>query len=234
MAMSKRAGASARPGTDAGPAAAAVRRRAIPRAAGGVPAVFLDKDGTLLRDVPFNVDPQRMTLMPGVASGLRALFDAGYKLCVVSNQPGVALGLFARSALAAVEARLDELAAEAGAAIDGYFWCPHAPSRPGSTGKLACLCRKPMPGLLLEAARRLHIDLARSWMIGDILDDIEAGHRAGCRGLLVNAGGETRWEQGAHREPDAMVSRFDLAVRFILVADATAHGDGTRDAGQGA
>jgi histidinol-phosphate phosphatase family protein len=183
------------------------------------PAVFLDKDGTLIRDVPFNVDPERIALMPGVASGLRALFDAGYRLCVVSNQPGVAMGMFPHAALQGVEARIRELAGECGVALDGFFWCPH-PAPRGENAKIACMCRKPMPGMLLVAARQHGLDLARSWMIGDILDDIEAGHRAGCRSVLVNTGGETLWQAGAHRTPDAMVSRFDLAVRFILDADA--------------
>ena len=184
----------------------------------GQRAVFLDKDGTLVRDVPFNVDPARIALMPGVGSGLRALFDAGYRLCVVSNQPGVAMGLFPRVALAAVGARISELAGEAGAAIDGYYWCPHPVLR-GEQVKLACVCRKPMPGLLQMAAHQRGLDLRRSWMVGDILDDVEAGHRAGCRAILVNSGGETLWGAGLHRTPDAMVSRFDLAVRFILDAD---------------
>jgi histidinol-phosphate phosphatase family protein len=195
-----------------------------------VPGVFLDKDGTLVRDVPFNVDPNRIVLMPGVASGLRALFDAGYRLCVVSNQPGVAMGLFPRAALQDVEARISELVGEAGASIDGYHFCPH-PSRRDASANVACMCRKPMPGLLLAAAHQHGIDLARSWMIGDILDDVEAGHRAGCRSVLVNTGGETLWEPGPHRTPDAMVSRFDLAVRFIL--DADADGRPLRDAAGG-
>ena len=171
--------------------------------------------------------------MPGVASGLRALFDAGYRLCVVSNQPGVALGLFPKSALRDVEARIAELAGEAGAAIDGFFFCPHAASARGPAAKLACMCRKPLPGLLLAAAGRHGIDLARSWMIGDILDDVEAGHRAGCRAVLVNSGGETLWQAGAYRTPDAMVSRFDLAVRFILDVDAGDRVDAAVQAGRG-
>jgi D-glycero-D-manno-heptose 1,7-bisphosphate phosphatase len=196
------------------------------------PAVFLDKDGTLVRDVPFNVDPHRIAFLPGVATGLRALFDAGYTLCVVSNQPGVALGLFAPSALHAVETRMGELAGEAGASIHGFYFCPHAGAHRAS--KVACMCRKPMPGMLLVAARQHGIDLARSWMIGDLLDDVEAGHRAGCRAILVNGAGEPHGEPGPHRVPDAMVSRFDLAVRFILDADAGMRADAALDAGLGA
>jgi histidinol-phosphate phosphatase family protein len=205
--------------------------RTAPHAQAGRRAVFVDKDGTLLRDVPFNVDPHRVELLPGVASGLRALFDAGYRLCVVSNQPGVAMGLFPRDALRDVEQRIAELVGEAGASIDGFYFCPHATPH---DGKVACMCRKPMPGMLIAAARQHRIDLARSWMIGDILDDIEAGHRAGCRAILVNTGGETLWEPGPHRVPEAMVSRFDLAVRWILDADVGRFVGAVRDAGAGA
>ena len=185
-------------------------------------AVFLDKDGTLIRDVPFNVDPELISLLPGVATGVRALFDAGYRLIVVSNQPGVALGLFPADALAGVETRLSELFADAGVSIDGYFWCTHGPRAPGSAGAYACTCRKPNPGLLHTAATLCGLDLASSWMIGDILDDVEAGHRAGCRAVLVDRGGETQWVRGPHREPDAIVPRFDKAVRFILDRNAGA------------
>jgi len=182
-------------------------------------AVFLDKDGTLVRDVPFNVEPGLVSLLPGVASGVRALFDAGYRLVVVSNQPGVAMGLFPAEALAGVEARVSELLAEAGATIDGYFWCTHARRAADDPRANACACRKPNPGLLEAAARELDLDLRRSWMIGDILDDVEAGHRAGCRAVLVDRGGENEWRLGAFREPEAIVRRFDKAVRFILGCD---------------
>ena len=185
-------------------------------------AVFVDKDGTLIRDVPFNVDPGRIALLPGVASGMRALYDAGYKLVVVSNQPGVAMGLFPVEALAAVEARLSELFADAGVPIEAYFWCPHARHAPGGPDANACTCRKPNPGLLEAAAALRGLDLARSWMIGDILDDVEAGHRAGCRAILVDRGGETQWQPGPHRVPDATVPRFDKAVRYILACDTRA------------
>jgi D-glycero-D-manno-heptose 1,7-bisphosphate phosphatase len=184
-------------------------------------AVFVDKDGTLVRDVPFNVDPGRIVLMPGVESGMRALHDAGYRLVVVSNQPGVAMGLFRADALALVEARLSELFADVGVSIDGYFWCTHAARAADGRG-YACSCRKPNPGLLETAARLCGLDLRRSWMIGDILDDVEAGHRAGCRSILVDAGGETLWRRGPFREPDAVVPRFDHAVRHILALDLQA------------
>ena len=180
------------------------------------PAVFLDKDGTLVENVPYNVDPSRITLLPGVLLGAVALAVAGYRLFIVSNQPGIGLGMFRRDALQKVEARIRELFRAVGVEIDGFFWCPH---KPKSRAEGGCVCRKPEPGLLLDAADRHRVDLARSWMIGDILDDVEAGHRAGCRSILVDRGSETVWQAGEYRTPDAVVERFDDAVRVILDAE---------------
>ena len=180
-------------------------------------AVFLDKDGTLVHDVPYNVDPARIELLPNVGPALRTLQDAGYLLIVVSNQPGVALGHFASSALRAVESRLDELLAPYGVVITAYGWCPHHPNSRGTM--LACTCRKPRPGLLLDAASVHDVELERSWMIGDILDDVEAGARAGCRTILVDRGGETRWRGGRLRTPNAIV--YDIADAASIVLGGT-------------
>jgi len=182
-------------------------------------AVFVDKDGTLVHDVPYNVDPERITLIAGVGESLRRLQDAGFLLFVVSNQPGVALGRFPATALGAVEARLDELLAPFGVMFTAYCWCPHPPV--GVRAAVVCTCRKPRPGLLLDAAATHGIALERSWMVGDILDDIEAGNRAGCRTVLVDRGNETRWRAGRLRTPNAIVYQFADAAAMIL--------DGSRD-----
>jgi D-glycero-D-manno-heptose 1,7-bisphosphate phosphatase len=182
-------------------------------------AVFLDKDGTLVDDVPYNVDPELVRLTPGAGRALRLLVEAGYRLVVVSNQSGVARGLFEESALEAVEQRLRSLLQDEGVSIDAFGWCPHLVG--GSVGRyaVACECRKPAPGLLLRAARRLGIDLRRSWIVGDILDDVEAGHAAGCRAILVDVGSETRWELTSARTPDAIVTSLEEAARAIVGAD---------------
>ena len=181
-----------------------------------VRAVFLDKDGTLIRNVPYNVDPARIELLPRVGEGLRRLQDADYVLVVVSNQPGVALNRFPASALTQVEARIDDLLAPFGVMITGYGWCTHHPAGVRMRGVVACTCRKPRPGLLLDAAANHRICLAQSWMIGDILDDVEAGSRAGCGTILVDRGNETRWRAGRLRTPRAIVYDFADAVSFIL------------------
>jgi D,D-heptose 1,7-bisphosphate phosphatase len=183
-----------------------------------VHAVFVDKDGTLVEDVPYNVDPERIRLLPGAAQGLRALHSAGYHIFIVSNQSGVARGYFAEEALVAVEKCLRETLALFGVPLAGFYYCPHHPHGVDQRYAVACACRKPDPGLLFRAALDHHIDLGQSWLIGDILDDVEAGRRGGCRTILLNNGHETEWVYSPLRRPHRMV--FDLveAARVILYA----------------
>ncbi len=176
------------------------------------PAIFLDKDGTLLDDVPWNLNPRTMRLAPGAHDTLRLFASFGLPMFVISNQSGVALGKFDLQALSAVEARLRELAAEAGATLAGIYWCPHHPEGTVPAYTRACDCRKPAPGMLLRAAREHRIDLARSWFVGDILDDIEAGHRAGCRAALVGNGNGTVGHRTSLRGPGLVAGNlFDIA-----------------------
>jgi D-glycero-D-manno-heptose 1,7-bisphosphate phosphatase len=170
--------------------------------------IFIDKDGTLLDDVPYNVDPQRMHLAPGAFDALALFGTLHVPLFIISNQSGVALGKFSADALDDVEARLHALAAGAGASFAGVYWCIHHPSD-------HCDCRKPAPGMLLQAAREHDIDLSRSWFIGDILNDVEAAHRAGCRAVLIDNGNETEWLRGPMREPDVIVKDMREAARAI-------------------
>ncbi len=181
-------------------------------------AVFLDKDGTLVENVPYNVDPARMRFLPGVAEGLAALHRAEYALIVVSNQPGVALGRFAEDALEGVARRLRELFAAAGAKLETFHYCPHHLAGRVARYAVACDCRKPAPGLVLQGAQAQDIALDASWLVGDILDDIEAGSRAGCRTVLVDRGNETEWQWGPFRMPDFVVADFGRAAAAILNA----------------
>jgi D-glycero-D-manno-heptose 1,7-bisphosphate phosphatase len=149
-------------------------------------AIFLDKDGTILEDVPYNVDPTRMRLAPGARTGLRLLQEAGFRLIVVTNQSGVARGLFPEEELVGVEARLRELLGDAGISLDSFYYCPHHPEGSVAAYARECSCRKPAPGLLFRAARQRQIDLAHSWMVGDKPTDAEAGARAGCRVVAIS------------------------------------------------
>jgi histidinol-phosphate phosphatase family protein len=169
--------------------------------------VFIDKDGTLVVNVPFNVDPQQVSLTPGVPEGIDRLARKGYRVIVVSNQPGAAMGLFPEEALQQVEHRLRELLPR----LDGFYYCPHLPGA-------GCGCRKPQAGLIERAAREHGVDLSASWMIGDILDDIEAGRRAGCRTILLDVGNETEWQLTPERNPHHIAG--DLAEAAAIIAAA--------------
>jgi D-glycero-D-manno-heptose 1,7-bisphosphate phosphatase len=182
-------------------------------------AVFLDKDGTLIEDVPYNVEPKHMRLVAGATEALHLLARSGYRLIVVSNQPGVALGLFPEYALRAVEQRLQELLLPAGVSLHGFYYCPHFPRAKIPAYRLHCNCRKPAPGMLTRAARDHALELRSSWLVGDILDDIEAGRRANCKTVLVNNGNETEWELTAERCPHAVATDLLEAARTIVRVD---------------
>ncbi|MEA3085065.1 MAG: D-glycero-D-manno-heptose 1,7-bisphosphate phosphatase [Paraburkholderia sp.] len=180
------------------------------------PAVFLDKDGTLLDDVPYNVDPSLMRFAPGAREALKLLAAQPVALFVISNQSGVALGKFEYSALDQVEAQLHRMFTACGATLGGVYWCPHHPHGRVARYSSVCNCRKPAPGLLLRAAHEHRLDLARSWFIGDILNDVEAGNRAGCRTVLLDNGHETEWVDGAQRVPTVRVGDLHEAAQFVL------------------
>lgn len=185
-------------------------------------AVFLDKDGTLIEDVPYNVAPDLIRLAPGAEEGLGLLHESGYRLFVVSNQSGVARGLFLESALAAVEDRIRTLLARFGAPLAGFYYCPHHPSGRVAPYARECDCRKPSPGMILAAASEHGLDLARSWLVGDILDDVEAGRRAGCRTVLIDNGNETEWVITPGRRPHRKAADLAEAGRIIAAADRIA------------
>jgi D-glycero-D-manno-heptose 1,7-bisphosphate phosphatase len=182
-------------------------------------AVFLDKDGTLIRDVPFNVDPARIEFLPGVAEGLALLGKAGFRFIVITNQPGVAHGQFEEKELKAVDKTLKDFFENAGVRLDAFYWCPHHPE--GSVQKYTqtCDCRKPGTALILKACSDLGIDAKQSWFVGDILDDVEAGKKAGCRTAFVDSGNESEWKDGPFRRPDLKERDFFSAAKKILESE---------------
>ncbi len=188
------------------------------------PAVFLDKDGTVLQDVPYNVDPQRMRFAAGAKEGIARLARLGLPLIVITNQPGIALRKFGFDQLRGMRRRLQRMFEQEGATLDGFYFCPHHPDGSWLAYAHSCECRKPAPGLLITAAQRHGIDLPGSWFVGDILNDIEAGRRAGCRTVLIDNGNETEWLMNEWRTPDYRVP--DLATASLLVADHLPHLEG--------
>ena len=179
-------------------------------------AVFIDKDGTLVEDVPYNVDPERIRFTKGAFAALRMLKKHGYLLILVSNQSGVAHGYFLKKDLDRVSARLQEIARAEGFEFDDFYFCPHHPGGKVLEYAVECACRKPQPGMLLAAARKYDINLSASWMIGDILNDVEAGSRAGCSTILINNGNETKWQLSENRLPTAIVTDLKRAAERII------------------
>jgi D-glycero-D-manno-heptose 1,7-bisphosphate phosphatase len=179
-------------------------------------AIFLDKDGTLIPDIPYNVDPALITLQPDAVTGLQRLRDEGYLFIIISNQAGVARGIFTEDALPAVEQRLAQLLAAHNLTLSGFYYCPHYPEGKVAAFTLDCDCRKPKPGMMLQAAKDHNISLSESWMIGDILNDVEAGNRAGCKTVLINNGNETEWVAGPMRSPTFICSSINQAAEDIL------------------
>jgi len=181
------------------------------------PALFLDKDGTLVEDVPYNVDPAQLRFLPGAGAALARLAAAGFALVMITNQSGIGRGLFTRAAFERLEQALRQRLREAhGVELDGVLLCPHLPD---ASGDPACHCRKPAAGLLLQAATLLKLDLTRSWMVGDTLDDVEAGHRAGCRSLLLDSGGETVWRMSPLREPEYRIRHWSELEAVLLTPE---------------
>ena len=152
------------------------------------PAVFLDRDGTLIEERGYLHDPDGIALFPSTAPAIVRLRAAGFAIVVVTNQAGVARGLFDEDAVRRVHEKLDALLAPAGAAPDAYYYCPHHPEGAVAAYRVACACRKPEPGLVARAARDLGLDVARSFVVGDKWIDVELANRAGARGMLVRTG----------------------------------------------
>ena len=177
-------------------------------------AVFIDQVGTLVENVPYNADPTLLRFKPSACEAMAALAAAGLALVLVSNQSGIGRGYFTRGQFSSLQAVLEQrLRDEAGVELTDFVICPHVPA---ADGQPACLCRKPAPGMLVRAARAHRIDLSSSWMVGDTLDDIEAGRRAGCRTVLLDDGRETVWRRSPLRIPHGRCMDWTGVSRLIL------------------
>ncbi len=176
-------------------------------------AAFLDRDGTICEEMGYVNHVDRLRIFPFAAAAIRRLNDARVPVIVVTNQSGVARNIFPESLVHQVHKKMIAELAAGGARVDAIYFCPHKTED-------ACECRKPNPGLLERAAREHALDLSASWVVGDRYADLEMGHAAGARGILVMTGygrGEyelhhTKWA----RQPDALAENLTEAVRRIL------------------
>jgi D-glycero-D-manno-heptose 1,7-bisphosphate phosphatase len=189
--------------------------------------VFLDRDGVLNEGVADPVsgalesplEPKDVRLLPGAATAAERLLAAGYVLVCVSNQPAAAKGKVALERLQAVHERVLELLSDEGVRLEASLLCPHHPE--GVVPELSgpCSCRKPAPGMLLDAATVLGIDLSGSWMLGDTDADVEAGRAAGCRTVLIGYPGSAHKRIGRAR-PDLLAADLTAGVAQLLDHDA--------------
>ena len=177
-------------------------------------ALFLDRDGTLIYPVHFPTRPEQIHLYENLGPELQVLAALGFLLVVITNQSGLARGYFTEGQLTRMHDHLRAQLQELGVELAGIYFCPHHPE--GTVAELAieCECRKPAPGMLLQAAADLDLDLARSWFVGDILDDVEAGERAGCRTVLVDQGTEASPTHPT-RQPDFVARNTLHALQII-------------------
>ena len=151
------------------------------------PAVFLDRDGTINREVEYLARPEQLELLPGAAAGMWRLRQAGYSLVIVTNQAGVARGYYGEEDVRAVHGRLREMLRVEGVELDAISYCPHHPEGQGAYRR-ACPNRKPGTGMYERAARELDLDLTRCVVVGDKVTDLLPGIQLGCRTVLVRTG----------------------------------------------
>ena len=175
-------------------------------------AVFLDRDGTLNKEIGYVGDPNDLLPVEEAGPALRRLAEAGYALVVISNQSAIGRGIFTEEQVAAVNARLAAFLRGDGVVLDAFFVCPHAPAD-------GCDCRKPAPGLLLQARDRLDLDLAASWMVGDSVNDVVAARAAGVRPILLLTGWGMRDREAARAgglADEDIVANLEKAAERIL------------------
>ena len=172
-------------------------------------AVFLDRDDTLIENIPYLGDPSQVRLLPGAAEACQKLHQAGYPLFVVSNQSGVGRGLITKDQVRAVDQKMESLLGKSGM-ISGYYHCFAAPGDPYDER------RKPSPAMLQEAAREHGLELSRSVMIGNRLSDLQAGLHAGCSSVLLDLRVPTEEKTEALKTATFVARNWDSAVDWIL------------------
>lgn len=185
----------------------------------GRPGIFVDRDGTLIREVGYLAAVEEVKLLPGAAAAVRRANTLGIPILLVTNQSAVARGWLTEGALTKIHEHLVRLLRREGARLDGLYYCPHHPDGTVAEYRLVCPCRKPRPGLLLRAARDFRLDLGKSVMIGDKLIDVEAGRRAGTLTVLVETGyGRQQMEDPrfAEMQPDHQAADLAAAVEWYL------------------
>jgi D,D-heptose 1,7-bisphosphate phosphatase len=171
-------------------------------------AVFIDRDNTICRDVPYCSRPEDLELLPKVTDGIRLLNEHGFKVVVITNQSGVARGYFTEDVLSRIHQKMQGDLAERGASVDAIYYCPHHPDN-------NCDCRKPKPTMLFQAAHDLDIDLRKSYVIGDSDMDTKMGKEAGCVTIIVLTTNQNDTES-RKPEPDYIANDLYEAADWVI------------------
>ena len=186
-------------------------------------AVFLDRDGTINEEVGYLDSLDKLKIIPCAYEAIRLINKSGMKAVVISNQSGVARGLFTEEFVRQTNDYLQTILSRQEAYIDNFYYCPHHPTEGTEPYRQVCDCRKPAPGMLVQAAQDLNIDLVKSYLIGDRLNDMEAAKKAGVKGILVRTGygSELLQKDGPDKatpgnRPDFIVADILDAVKWIL------------------
>lgn len=183
-----------------------------------VNAVFLDRDGVINEEVEYLSDPKHLRLIPGAENAIRRLNGQKIPVIVITNQAGVARGYYEESEITALHEAMSEMLKKNGARIDRFYYCPHHPTAGKGKYKIVCDCRKPMPGLLRQAAKDMSLTLKNCVMVGDTASDMAAGFAAGCRTILVLTGYGSKeisaWKESF--QPSFVAPDLQGAVEWLL------------------
>ncbi len=183
-------------------------------------AVFMDRDGTVSKEIGYVNHPARYELLPRTATAIKKLNQAGIKAILTTNQAGVARGYFKEEMILKVHDKLEKLLEEKDAYLDAIYYCPHHPDVGEGKYRQKCNCRKPEPGLLIRGKEEFDINLAKSYMIGDKISDVEVGQKVGAKGILVLTGygiGAYKYERDQWQvEPDYIAKDLLDAVNWIV------------------
>ena len=180
--------------------------------------MFCDRDGVIIRDLGYLSNPQEIEILEGVPKAIRLLKEHSFRVIVVTNQSGVARGLFPESAVGEVNQSINLRMSREGATIDSFYYCPHHLDATIARYRVACDCRKPKPGMLLRAADDLGIDLTRSFMVGDKPSDVVAGRSAGASPIMISSSAVP--VSCSEERPDWVTDTLLAAARWILDRDA--------------
>jgi D-glycero-D-manno-heptose 1,7-bisphosphate phosphatase len=187
------------------------------------PAVFLDRDGTLIEEVGYLDRLERLKLFPDSAKAIRLINSSGMKAVVATNQSGVARGYFTEAVVEMLHHHLQNLLQAEGAQIDRFYYCPHHPTEGLGSYRTLCACRKPEAGMIRQAAEEMNLDLSRSYLIGDMPTDIEAASKAGIKSVLIRNNGSPGHPpeiipqgRNSRSEPDWVAASLLDAVHWIL------------------